>query len=81
MLAPTPVRYSGVVPQPFRPDSVAPLRRSVAMLRPRDPAGLDRETALELLEEIERLQRSERQLTRLRHQLHTLVEELDHNPS
>jgi hypothetical protein len=51
------------------------------MLRPHDPAGLDRETALELLTEIERLQRSERQLTRLRHQLHTLVEELDHNLS
>lgn len=51
------------------------------MLRPKDPKALDREKALELLEEIERLQRSERQLERLRHQLHALVEELDHNLS
>ena len=48
MLAPTPVRYSGVVHQPFRPDSVAPLRRSVAMLRPHDPAGLDRSLRLSM---------------------------------
>ena len=33
---------------------------------------------MELLAEIERLQRSERYLLRLHHQLHTLVAELDH---
>ncbi len=65
--------------QAFCPDGVPALRRSVAMLRPHEPAGLDRETALELLAEIERLQRSERYLLRLHHQLHTLVEELDHS--
>jgi hypothetical protein len=32
------------------------LRRSVAMLAPRHPAALDRETALALLEELQRLQ-------------------------
>ncbi|MEY2568263.1 MAG: hypothetical protein QOE35_2792 [Actinomycetota bacterium] len=36
------------------------LRRSIAMLAPRHMAALDRETALALLEELQRLQAQER---------------------
>ncbi len=46
------------------------------MLHPGDPAGLDRETALAVLAELERLERSERHLLRLQEQLHAIVDEL-----
>jgi hypothetical protein len=59
------------------PGEIARLRRSVAMLRPGDPAGLAREAALELLAELERLQAVERQLLQLRDQLRAVVEGLD----
>jgi hypothetical protein len=59
------------------PGEIARLRRSVAMLRPGDPAGLAREAALELLAELERLQVVERQLLQLRDQLRAVVEDLD----
>lgn len=46
------------------------------MLRPGDP-GLARDAALELLAELERLQRTERHLHQLRDQLRDLVDGLD----
>ncbi len=42
-----------------------------------DPAALDRETALVILAELERLQARERHLLRLQEQLHAIVGELD----
>lgn len=39
------------------PHGIENLRRSVAMLTPRQPSGLAREDAMVLLEEIQRLQR------------------------
>ena len=39
------------------------LRRSVAMLAPRHPAAVDRELALDILSELQRLQRRERRLS------------------
>ncbi|HSH58896.1 MAG TPA: hypothetical protein VK988_04480 [Acidimicrobiales bacterium] len=63
--------------RPHVPGRAAQLRRSVAMLHPGDPAGLDRETALAVLAELERLERSERHLLRLQEQLHAIVDEFD----
>jgi len=40
-------------------------RRSVAMLSPRYPAAIDREAALALLEELQRLQHADRRLREL----------------
>ncbi len=59
------------------PGGVAQLRRSVAMLHQGDPAALDRETALLILAEVERLQARERHLLRLQEQLHAIAGELD----
>lgn len=41
-------------------EEIEQLRRSVAMLAPRHPAALDRELALDILAELQRLQRRER---------------------
>ena len=38
------------------PEGVERMRRSVAMLKPRHASALDRETALAVLDELERLQ-------------------------
>ncbi len=42
------------------PHELERLRRSIAMLRPGQPAGLKREEAMRLLEELQRLERSDR---------------------
>lgn len=44
------------------PEGVDRLRRSIAMLTPRHAAALDRETALEVLGELERLQEGVRRV-------------------
>ncbi len=41
------------------------LRRSVACLAPRDPGALDREAALEVLGELQRLRERDRRLSEL----------------
>jgi hypothetical protein len=49
------------------------LRRSLAMLRPGQPAGLTRERAIRLLEELQRLQRSDRGYADLLHRLRAML--------
>ena len=49
------------------PEGIERMRRSVAMLTPRHTAALDRETALAVLDELERLQEGVRRvMTELR---------------
>jgi hypothetical protein len=55
------------------PTHIAQLRRSVAMLSPRCPSALDREEALEILTEMERLQCRDRRLEELMVALRRLV--------
>lgn len=49
------------------------VRRSIAMLAPRHPAPLNREAAMELLDELQRLQHANRHLNALFEQLWALV--------
>ena len=55
-------RVSGVG-NPSSVEETEQLRRSVAMLAPRHPAAVDRELALDILSELQRLQRRERHLS------------------
>ncbi len=55
----------GVLPEPLTPESLERLRRSVVMLTPRYAAALDREAALAVLEELQRLQHADRRLGEL----------------
>ena len=50
------------------------MRRSVAMLAPRHPAALDREAALRLFAELQRLQRKDRRIRQLLEQVRVLLE-------
>lgn len=59
------------------PTHIAQLRRSVAMLSPRCPSALDREAALEILTEMERLQCRDRRLEELMVALRRLVDTSD----
>jgi hypothetical protein len=56
-------------------DELERLRRSIAMLRPDQPAGLTRERAIRLLEELQRLRRSDRGYADLLSRLRTLLGE------
>ncbi len=47
---------------PIQPHSVESLRRSIAMLRPGQAAMIDRERAMALLAELQRLQHEHRQV-------------------
>lgn len=49
------------------------LRRSLAMLAPGHPAAMSRETALALVEELERLRRRHRQLAGAVNALHAVI--------
>ncbi len=53
------------------------MRRSVAMLAPRYPAALDREAALRILAELQRLQRRDRRLGQLLEQVRALLQSAD----
>jgi hypothetical protein len=53
------------VQDPLRPEAIEQLRRSLVMLTPRQPSGLNREAALALLEELQRLQGADRRLEEL----------------
>jgi hypothetical protein len=57
------------------PTAVESLRRSVVMLAPRHPAALDREAAIEILSELQRLQRRSRRLDGLIDQVRALLAE------
>jgi hypothetical protein len=53
------------------------LRRSIAMLRPCRPAALDQERAIRLLDELQRLERSDRRYRQLIEQIRSLLDRLD----
>jgi hypothetical protein len=57
------------------PTAVESLRRSLAMLAPRHPAALDREAAMEILSEMQRLQRRDQRHDRLVEQVRALLDE------
>jgi hypothetical protein len=58
-----------------RPEEWEIVRRSIAMLTPAQPASLDdREAALELLDDLQRLQRTNKRLIGLFEQLRALVD-------
>jgi hypothetical protein len=53
------------------------LRRSIVMLRPGQAAGLDRDRAVQLLDELQRLQRSDRRYRQLVDQRRAILDGLD----
>jgi hypothetical protein len=55
------------------PHNLERLRRSIAMLRPGRPDGLDRERALGIISELQRAQRRNRRYEDLVTQLRTLL--------
>ncbi len=64
--------FSGA-PHSFNPEDLERIRRSIALLAPRQPSGLDREAAMALLEELQRLQSNDRRVIRLLDQVAALV--------
>ena len=77
----TYVRYPGKVLDSFDPHEVARLRRSIAMLRPDQPASLKREEAMRILEELQRLQRSDRRHAELLDRLRAVLDDTDDRPA
>lgn len=49
----------------FAPEDVEQVRRSIALLQPKAPSGLDRDAAIALIEELQRLQTKDRRVIRL----------------
>jgi hypothetical protein len=58
----------------FTAEDLERIRRSVVMLSPRHPGGLDRECAIEVLEEIQRLQTRDRRVRQLLDQVTALLD-------
>ena len=61
--------------EPLSPIEIDRLRRSVAMLAPHHPSGLNREAALRVLTELERLQRRDRRVAELFAQVQALLDD------
>ena len=59
------------------PHEVERLRRSIAMLRPDQPASLKREEAIRILEELQRLQRSDRRHAELLARLRAVLDDAE----
>ena len=57
----------------FRPEDLERIRRSIVLLAPRCPAGLDREAAIAVLEELQRLQTRDRRVTQLLDEVNALL--------
>lgn len=58
----------------FKPEDVERIRRSVVLLAPKHPGGLDREAAIAVLEELQRLQSRDRRVTELLDRVRALLE-------
>ena len=56
------------------PEELERIRRSIVLLAPRQPAGLDREAAVALLGELQRLQGKDRRVQQLLAQVVGLLE-------
>jgi hypothetical protein len=65
--------FSGT-PGSFKSEDLERIRRSIVLLAPKQPSGLDREAAMALLEELQRLQGKDRRVTHLLEQVTTLLE-------
>ena len=57
----------------LKPEDLERIRRSVVLLAPH-PAGLDREAAIAILEELQRLQSWDRQVTELLDRVSAMIE-------
>ena len=73
MTAPRRFGFSGT-PASFVPEDLERIRRSITLLTPRQPSGLDREAAIALLEELQRLQSKDRRVTQLLDELAALID-------
>jgi hypothetical protein len=62
---------------PLEPHNLERLRRSIVMLTPGQPAGLDRERAVRLLDGLQRLQRSDRRYRQAVQQLRAILDGLE----
>lgn len=60
-------------PRSFHAVDLERIRRSIALLAPRQPSGLDREAAMALLEELQRLQNEDRRVNALLDQVAALL--------
>jgi hypothetical protein len=58
----------------LNPEELEQMRRSIVLLAPRQPAGLDREAAAALLGELQRLQGKDRRVQQLLAQVAALLE-------
>lgn len=65
--------FSGT-PRSFKAEDLERIRRSIVLLAPQQPSGLEREAAVALLEELQRLQGKDRRVSRLLEQITTLLE-------
>jgi hypothetical protein len=61
----------------FEPHNLERLRRSIAMLAPGRPDGLDRDRAIQIIGELQRLQRVDRRYHDLVTQLRALLDQAD----
>ncbi len=57
----------------FNSEDLERLRRSVVLLAPRHPGGLDREAAIAVLEELQRLQTRDQRVTELLDRVQALI--------
>lgn len=57
----------------FTSEDLERLRRSVVLLAPRHPGGLDREAAIAVLEELQRLQTRDQRVTELLDQVQAMI--------
>jgi hypothetical protein len=57
----------------FKSEDLERLRRSVVLLAPRHPGGLDREAAIAVLEELQRLQTRDQRVTELLDQVRAMI--------
>ncbi len=62
-----------MLPDPLTPETLEQFRRSLAMLGHRQPSGLDRETAMQLIEELQRREGADRRLGEMIQTLRDLV--------
>jgi hypothetical protein len=57
----------------FKSEDLERLRRSVVLLAPRHPGGLDREAAIAVLEELQRLQTRDQRVTEMLDQVGAMI--------
>jgi phytoene/squalene synthetase len=63
-----------MLPDPLTPETLEQFRRSLAMLGQGQPSGLDREAAMQLIEELQRHEGADRRLGEMVEALRDLLE-------